>query len=91
MCGCPAGVADGRCNHLSATLFALEDEFRMENSVNSEEESPRVATSFPCTSQPCLWNIPNRKQKIEPQPIKSINFEKHEYGKEIKYRMGEFQ
>ena len=76
MCGCPAGV-DGRCNHLSATLFAIEDGFRRENSVT---------TNLPCTSQPCSWNIPSRKRKIEPQPIQSIHFEEHEYVKDIKHR-----
>lgn len=64
--------------HLSATLFAMEDEFRRDISVNSDEkESPNVATNLPCASQPFSWNIHRRKRKIEPQPIQSIHLEKN--------------
>jgi uncharacterized Zn finger protein len=34
-CGCPAGI-DSRCNHVSATLFAL-DEYCKEREKHSEE------------------------------------------------------
>ena len=34
-CGCPAGV-DGRCNHLAATLFAIEDHW---NNVPCDTDS----------------------------------------------------
>ena len=77
--------------HLSATLFAMEDEFRRDISVNSDEkESPSVATNLPCASQPCSWNIHRRKRKIEPQPIQSIHLEKPECEREIKHKKIEF-
>lgn len=49
-CGCPAGV-DGRCNHVAASLFALEDycKVRVKNSKVS------------CTSKPCKWSIPRKR------------------------------
>lgn len=68
MCGCPAGI-DGRCNHLAATLFAMEYQFTMKSNVNTEENESH---NSPCTSQPCTWNIPSRKRKVDPQPIQSI-------------------
>lgn len=69
-CGCPAGV-DGRCNHVAATLFALE-EFCKARAKEENEES--------CTSQKCQWNVP-RKRKVELVPISKLKFRKHEYGK----------
>ena len=69
-CGCPAGV-DGRCNHVAATLFAME-EF-----CNSRAETE---TATACTSQPCKWNVP-RKRKGEVVQVSQIKFCKHEYGK----------
>ena len=69
-CGCPAGV-DGRCNHVVATLFAME-EF-----CKSRAETE---TATACTSQPCKWNVP-RKRKGEVVPVSQIKFCKHEYGK----------
>ena len=69
-CGCPAGV-DGRCNHVVATLLAME-EF-----CKSRAETE---TATACTSQPCKWNVP-RKRKGEVVPVSQIKFCKHEYGK----------
>ena len=45
-CPCPAGN-DGRCNHLAATLFAMEDIFN-KTANQKEPESDQV----PCTSKP---------------------------------------
>ena len=80
VCGCPAGV-DGRCNHLTATLFAIEDQWDNVASVTGGISQPQ--NSIPCTSQPCQWNLPS-KRKLNPEPIQSLKFAKHEYGKEKK-------
>lgn len=71
-CGCPAGV-DGRCNHVAATLFALDDfcKQRKKMSDNSEE---------PCTSKPCNWSVP-RKRKGPVVPVAEMSFTKHDYAK----------
>ena len=50
-CPCPAGN-DGRCNHLAATLFAMEDIFN--KTVNIKETD---TDQLPCTSKPCTWNV----------------------------------
>ena len=46
-CPCPAGN-DGRCNHLAASLFAMEDIFN--KTVNMKETD---TDQLPCTSKPC--------------------------------------
>lgn len=74
-CGCPAGV-DGRCNHVTASLFALES---YSNSTNEDQENSKT----PCTSKPCKWNVP-RQKKIDPSPVRYMQFVKHEWGKEKK-------
>ena len=76
VCGCPASV-DGRCNHLAATLFAIEDQFLRESQALAQR--PAQAPDLPCTSKPCSWNVLSRKRKVEPQPIQSVKFQKHEY------------
>ena len=67
-CGCPAGI-EGHCNHVSSMLFFLE-EFCEHNS--------KIAA---CTSQPCTWNKPSRKRKVDNHPIHRVKFVKHEHGK----------
>ncbi len=79
-CRCPAGV-DGRCNHLAATLFSLEDK----TSMVAAKGINKTPENLPCTSKPCTWNAPAGKRKLEPQPIQSVKFQKHEYGKVIKH------
>ena len=76
-CPCPAGN-DGRCNHLAASLFAMEDIFN--KTVNMKETD---TDQLPCTSKPCTWNVP-KKRKQEPSTIQGVNFRKHVYGKESK-------
>lgn len=76
-CPCPAG-SDGRCNHLAATLFAIEDLFT--KATNSAENN-----DVPCTSKPCTWNVP-KKRKLEATTIQSVKFEKHILGKEKRER-----
>ena len=67
-CGCPAGI-EGHCNHVSSMLFFLE-EFC--------EHNAKIAA---CTSQPCTWNKPSRKRKVDNHPIHQVKFVKHELGK----------
>ena len=62
-CGCQAGK-DGRCNHVSASLFALETYGKAKESDNLENDEK------PCTSKPCKWNIPSQK-KIKTLPVRS--------------------
>lgn len=71
-CGCPAGI-DGRCNHVSATLFALDEYCKEREKISIES----------CTSKPCKWNIP-RKRKGPVSPISAMSFHKHDYSKQIK-------
>lgn len=59
-CGCPAGI-DGRCNHVTASLFALENYSKI-------KENKDVNNDLPCTSMSCKWNIP-RQVKVEPTPV----------------------
>jgi len=73
-CGCPAGV-DGRCNHVAATMFALEQYCIMRNKMNTES----------CSSKPCKWNVP-RKRTGSVAPIAQIKFSKHDYIKKSKQK-----
>lgn len=68
--GCPAGI-DGRCNHVAATLFALEQCFKFQAGGTD---------TISCTSKPCQWNIPC-KRKIDNVPISHCKFVKREHGK----------
>lgn len=72
-CPCPAGN-DGRCNHLAATLFAMEDTCK--KTITTEDNTP-------CTSKPCTWSVP-KKRKQEPTTIQSLKFVKHVWGKKEK-------
>ena len=69
-CPCPAGN-DGRCNHLTASLFAKEDIFN--KTVNMKETD---TDQLPSTSTPCPGNVP-KKRKQEPSTIQGVNFQKH--------------
>ena len=57
-CSCPAGI-DGWCNHVTASLFALNSYGR------AKEDGEKDHEELPCTSKPCKWNVP-RNQKIGP-------------------------
>ena len=48
-CACPAGV-EGKCNHVCATMFALDSLCTKKTAVPTTEEQ----TS--CTSNPCKWS-----------------------------------
>ena len=79
--GCLAGI-DGRCNHVTSTLFALEEFFKQtkgpKGSVN-----PSLTPAPSSTSKPCVWNVP-RKQKVDNLSIIQVKFKKHQHGKPVK-------
>lgn len=60
--GCPTGI-DGRCNHVTSTLFALEEFFKQTNQPGHFSPTPTPSTPS-CTSKPCVWNVP-RKRKVD--------------------------
>ena len=70
-CGCTAGI-DGRCNHVAATLFYLEEVCKSMDKLEGIRES--------CTSQKCQWSVP-RKRKGDVMAISDMKFKKYEYGK----------
>lgn len=73
--GCPAGI-DGRCNHVTSTLFALEEFFKQ----SKAPVNPSLTPAISCTSKPCVWNVP-RKRKVDNLPISQAKFRKHQHGK----------
>ena len=54
--GCPAGI-DGRCNHVTATLFTLEEFFKQ----SKAPVNPSLTPAISCTSKSCVWNVPKKK------------------------------
>ena len=69
-CTCPAGLA-GCCNHITATLYCLED--YVGSGLREEEE-------LGCTSRLQTWNQP-RKRNVEPRPTDDVILRKEVYGK----------
>ena len=60
--GCPARV-DGRCNHLAATLFAIEDKQDdgvFTSAANTAGAVSHQETNVLRTSKPCQWNLPKK-------------------------------
>ena len=70
-CTCPAGLS-GCCNHITATLYCLEDYVR--RGLREEER-------MGCTEKLQKWNQP-RKRNVEPRPTDDVVPTKAEYGKE---------
>ena len=79
--GCPAGI-DGRCNHVTSTLFALEEFFKQTKGPKGPA-NPSLTSAPSCTSKPCVWNVP-RKRKVDNLPIVQVKFKKHQHGKPVK-------
>ena len=66
-CTCLAGSSIkclGKCNHVGAILFALEDFNR--------KDLKAYVKSFTCTSQLLKWNVPHDSSTILPLLIKLI-------------------
>jgi hypothetical protein len=62
----------GRCKHICALCYALKEFYKL--------RSPKS-----CTSELQKWNQP-WKRKLDACAVNNIDFMKHEYGKEKKYR-----
>jgi len=70
-CTCPAGLS-GCCNHVTSTLYSLEDFVR--RGLREEER-------MGCTEKLQKWNQP-RKRNVNAQPTDDVILSKAEYGKE---------
>ena len=79
--GYPAGI-DGRCNHVTSALFALEEFFKKTKGPKGPV-NPSLTPAPSCTSKPCVWNVP-RKRKVDNLSIVQVKFKKHQHGKPVK-------
>ena len=68
-CACPAGLS-GCCNHVTATLYCLEDYFHL--GLHEDEKKG-------CTDRLQTWNQP-RKRCVEARPIDDVKLTKEHYG-----------
>ena len=77
-CACPAGLS-GCCNHLTATLYCLEDYTR--SGLQDDERKG-------CTERLQTWNQP-RKLHVDPRPTDGVQLAKKEFGieKRVKKRV----
>lgn len=68
-CACPAGLS-GCCNHVTATLYCLEDYFHL--GLHEDEKKG-------CTDRLQTWNQP-RKRCVEARPTDDVKLTKEQYG-----------
>ena len=68
-CACPAGFA-GCCNHITATLYCLED-YIHQHSYEDEEKG--------CTDRLQAWNHPRRKN-VNAHQTNEVRLSKHAFG-----------
>ena len=68
-CSCPAGLS-GCCNHVTATLYCLEDY------VHSGLQEDELKG---CTERLQTWNVP-RNLGADPRPIDLVQLSKEQYG-----------
>jgi len=81
-CSCPAGLS-GCCNHITATLYSLEDY------VHSGLQDDELKG---CTERLQTWNIP-RHLGADPRPTDEVQLSKKQYGVEKrvkKHRVNEW-
>ena len=71
ICVCPAGLC-GCCNHVTATLYCVEDYFRLK--LNEEDQKG-------CTEKLQTWNQP-RNKKVDARPTNLVMLTKKVYGVE---------
>jgi len=57
------------CNHVAAVLFKVEHAWKM------------GWTNKACTSKPCVWNQPAKKQKLTPKKSKDMEWRKPHHSK----------
>ena len=65
-CDCPAGLSVfglGKCNHVAAVLFAVED--------FHQKGLAALPQPISCTSRLSQWVVP-RTSKVDPKPLTSI-------------------
>ena len=75
-CVCPAGLS-GCCNHVTATLYYVEEYFRLK--LNEEDEKG-------CTEKLQIWNIP-KPSKVDARPTNLVSLAKKIYGIEKRPRV----
>ena len=68
-CSCPAGLS-GCCNHITATLYCLED--YVHSGLQDDEQ-------IGCTDRLQTWNQP-RKRNVDARPTDEVTLTKEEYG-----------
>jgi len=68
-CACPVGLS-GCCNHVTATLYCLEDYIHC--GLQEDEQKG-------CIERLQVWNQP-RKRNIEARPTDDVCLSKEEYG-----------
>jgi len=75
-CSCPAGLA-GCCNHISATLYCLED-YISQRLYEDEEKG--------CTERLQVWSQ-SKPPNVEPRPTDEVKLTKHVYGVEKRVKL----
>ena len=75
-CACPAGLS-GCCNHVTATLYCLEDYFHL--GLHEDEKKG-------CTDRLQTWNQP-RKRNVEARPTDDVKLTKEQYGVKKKLKI----
>jgi len=75
-CACPAGLS-GCCNHVTATLYCLEDYFHL--GLHEDEKKG-------CTDRLQTWNQP-RKRNVEPRPTDDVSLTKEQYATKKKLKI----
>ena len=75
-CACPAGLS-GCCNHVTATLYCLED--YIHSGLQEDEQKG-------CTDRLQVWNRP-RKRNVEARPTDDVNLTKEQYGSQKRFKI----
>ena len=75
-CACPAGLS-GCCNHVTATLYCLED--YIHSGLQEDEQKG-------CTDCLQVWNRP-RKRNVEARPTDDVSLTKEQYGLQKRYKI----
>ena len=75
-CACPAGLS-GCCNHVTATLYCLEDYIHC--GLQEDEQKG-------CTDRLKVWNRP-RKRNVEARPTDDVSLTKEQYGLQKRFKI----
>ena len=74
------------CTHVAALLHALCGLTPSTFSLGLQGEQATDEEFVPITSQLCKWNV-HRKRKSSTLPIATVEFEKHDYSKQVKRKV----